>query len=179
MPRPPIFDSASKATNRCQSCCLPPWNPIYFTIGCIRRKPIVPESKAKAIAIAAASLEKKAEDVLVLHVAKLTSVADYLVLCSGESERQVKAIADHIDQVLSRHRERPLSIEGMNTAQWILMDFGDVVVHVFKTDVRDYYGLERLWGDARRVRVPVSETPSRVLTLSQERKRTPRASEQG
>jgi ribosome-associated protein len=101
------------------------------------------------------------------------------VLCSGESERQVKAIADHIDQVLSRHRTRPLSIEGMNTAQWILMDFGDVVVHVFKSDVRGYYGLERLWADARRVRVPTSETPSRVLTLSQERKRTPRASEQG
>jgi ribosome-associated protein len=102
------------------------------------------------------------------------------VLCSGESERQVKAIADHIDHVLSDHRTRPLSVEGMNTAQWILMDFGDVVVHVFKTDVRNYYGLERLWADARRIRIPTSETPSRVLPLAQRpRKRASRVSEQG
>jgi ribosome-associated protein len=148
-------------------------------VGCTRRRPIVPESKAKAIAVAKASLEKKAEDVLILHVAKLTSVADYLVLCSGESERQVKAIADHVDQVLSACRASPLSVEGMTTAQWILMDFGDVVVHVFRGDIRDYYGLEKLWGDARRVRIPKLDSPSRMVTLPPERKRASRLRERG
>src|ERR1043166_1082725 len=101
----------------------------------MRRGPIVPESKAKALAIAQASFEKKAEDVLILHVAKLTSVTDYLVLCSGESDRQVRAIADHIDGVLSGQRHPPLSIEGMSTSQWILMDFGDVVAHILRLDI--------------------------------------------
>ncbi|TLY15274.1 MAG: ribosome silencing factor [Nitrospirae bacterium] len=100
------------------------------------------ESKAKALSIARASLEKKAHDVLILSVAKLTSVADYLVLCSGESERQVRAIADYIDSMLATQRVSPLSIEGASTANWILMDFGDVVVHVFRTDIRHHYGLE-------------------------------------
>ncbi|MGQ0810436.1 MAG: ribosome silencing factor, partial [Nitrospiraceae bacterium] len=113
-----------------------------------------PESKATALAIARATLDKKATDVLILHVAKLTSVADYLVLCSGESERQARAIVDHVDQTLSAQRVPPLSIEGGTAASWILMDFGDVVVHVFRKDVRGHYGLEKLWADARRVRLP-------------------------
>ena len=73
---------------------------------------IVPESKAKALAIATASLDKKADDVMVLDVGKLTSIADYLVLCSAGSERQVRAIADHIDGTLAAQRIHPLSIEG-------------------------------------------------------------------
>lgn len=148
-------------------------------MACIRRNPIVPESKAKAIAIAQASLEKKAEDVLILHVAKLTSVADYLVLCSGESERQVKAIADHIENVLSSRRAVPLSVEGASSAHWILMDFGDVVVHVFRTDVRGYYGLEKLWADARSVRIPKSESSPPVMPLPGTKRRVPRVREQG
>ncbi len=91
---------------------------------------------------------------MVLDVGKLTSVADYLVLCSGGSDRQVRAIADHIDGTLAQQRIHPLSIEGTATSQWILMDYGDVVVHIFRTDVRAHYALERLWGDARRVRLP-------------------------
>ncbi|MEW6245144.1 MAG: ribosome silencing factor [Nitrospirota bacterium] len=104
--------------------------------------------------MARASLDKKASDVLVLHVAKLTSVTDYLVLCSGESERQVKAIADNVDAVLSAQRSAPLSIEGTSASNWILMDFGDVVAHVFRKDVREHYALEKLWADAKRVRLP-------------------------
>lgn len=127
-------------------------------LACIRRRPIVPESKAKALAVAAACLQKKANDVLILHVAKLTSVADYLVLCSGESERQVRAIADHIESELSGQRLPPLSTEGAATARWILMDCGDVVVHVFRTDMREHYGLEKLWGDAKRVQLPAART---------------------
>jgi ribosome-associated protein len=145
---------------------------------CTRRKPIVPESKAKAIAIAKASLDKKAEDVLILHVAKLTSVADYLVICSGESERQVKAIADHIADVLSSRRAVPLSVEGTTTANWILMDFGDVIVHVFRTDIRSYYGLEKLWADARSVRIPKSEGSASVMTVPGTTHHVPQVREQ-
>lgn len=99
---------------------------------------------------------------MVLHVAKLTSVADYLVICSGESERQVRAIADHIDAVLSAQRRPPLSVEGTAGSQWILMDFGDVVAHVFRADIRQHYGLEKLWGDAKRVRIPAEPSPAAV-----------------
>jgi ribosome-associated protein len=99
-------------------------------------------------------LDKKATDVLILHVAKLTSVADYLVLGSADSDRQTRAIADHVDGVLSQTRSGALNIEGKASSQWVLMDFGDVVVHIFRQDARQHYGLERLWGDAKRVPIP-------------------------
>ncbi len=130
------------------------------------------DSKAKALAIARASLDKKAVDVLVLHVAKLTSVADYFVLCSGESERQVRAIADSIDETLSRQRTPPIGVEGGSTAKWIVMDFGDVVVHIFHQAVRDHYGLEKLWADAKRVRIP-TEGPATPPTARPRRAKPP------
>lgn len=99
---------------------------------------------------------------MVLDVGKLTSVADYLVLCSGGSDRQVRAIADHIDATLAQQRVHPLSIEGTSTSQWVLMDYGDVVVHIFRTDVRAHYALERLWGDARHVRLQNDLPPQAV-----------------
>jgi ribosome-associated protein len=79
------------------------------------------------------------------------------VLCSGESERQVRAIADNIDRLLSGRRSPPLSIEGISSSQWVLMDFGDVVAHIFRSDVRHHYAIEKLWADAPRVRVPATE----------------------
>ena len=81
-------------------------------------------------------LDKKATDALILQVAPLTSVADYLVIGSADSDRQASAIADHIDGILSRSGSRPLSIEGKRSSQWVLMDFGDVIVHIFRQDVR-------------------------------------------
>jgi len=102
-------------------------------------------------------LDKKALDVLILHVAKLTSVADYLVLGSAESDRQTSAIADHVDGVLSQFGSAPLSIEGKASSPWVLMDFGDVIVHIFRQDARQHYGLERLWADAKRV--PLTDEP--------------------
>ena len=140
-----------------------------------RRNQITLESKAKALAVARASIEKKAHDVLILSVAKLTSVADYLILCSGDSERQVRAIADYIDSVLASQRVSPLSIEGASTANWILMDFGDVVVHVFRSDIRHHYGLEKLWGDAKRVRLPIQQSASAVASLRPTKTRSARA----
>ncbi len=99
-------------------------------------------------------LDKKATDVLILQVAPLTSVADYLVIGSAESDRQASAIADHIDGILSRSGSRPLSVEGMRSSQWVLMDFGDVIAHIFRQDVRKHYALERLWADAKRIAIP-------------------------
>jgi ribosome-associated protein len=114
----------------------------------------------------------------VLDVAPLTSLADYLILCSGESERQVRAICDHISDALSRLGVKPLSVEGLSTSQWIIMDFGDVVTHIFRADIRAHYGLEKLWGDAKRVRLPSRHTAS-ALSLPSLKKGTVRAREHG
>jgi len=127
----------------------------------MRRRAIGLSSKASALAIGMAMLEKKAVDVQVLHVGPLTSVADYLVIGSAESDRQARAIADHIDGTLSRMGERPLSIEGTASGQWVLLDFGDVVAHIFRQDARSHYALERLWSDAKQVPIP-SEAPAPV-----------------
>jgi ribosome-associated protein len=99
-------------------------------------------------------LDKKAVDVQVLHIAPLTSVADYLVIGSAESDRQTRAIADYIDGTLTRMGRRPLSIEGTTSGQWVLLDFGDVVAHIFRQDARSQYALERLWNDATRIPIP-------------------------
>jgi ribosome-associated protein len=99
-------------------------------------------------------LDKKALDVQVLHVAPLTSIADYLVIGSAESDRQTRAIADSVVETLSRVGQRPLSLEGTTSGQWVLIDFGDVVAHVFRQDTRSHYALERLWSDARSIPIP-------------------------
>lgn len=144
----------------------------------IRGEPIAPESKVKALAIARACLEKKANDVLVLHVAKLTSVADFLVICSGESERQGRAIADHVDAVLSAQGLYPLSIEGVTNSRWILMDYGDVVVHVFQADIREHYGLEKLWSDAKTIKIPAEPPAAAHAPMPAAKPRSARAREQ-
>jgi ribosome-associated protein len=81
-------------------------------------------------------------------VRSLTPVADYFVFCSGSSERQVKAIADAIDQKLWHKFSAHAQIEGTASATWILLDFGDIIVHVFREDIRSYYGIENMWRDA-------------------------------
>ena len=120
-------------------------------------------------------LEKKATDVLILQVAPLTSVADYLVIGSADSDRQVSAIADHIDGMLSSSGSKPLSVEGMRSSQWALMDFGDVIAHIFRQDVREHCALERLWADAKRIAIP-DEPPAirpAVAPRSMKRKKHP------
>jgi ribosome-associated protein len=99
-------------------------------------------------------LDKKALDVQVLHIAPLTSIADFLVIGSAESDRQTRAIADFVADVLARVGQRPLSLEGTTSGQWVLIDFGDVVAHVFRQDTRSHYALERLWSDAQQIPVP-------------------------
>jgi ribosome-associated protein len=98
--------------------------------------------------------DKKATDALILQIAPLTSIADFLVIGSADSDRQASAIADHIDGILSRSGNKPLSVEGRRSSRWVLMDFGDVIVHIFRQDVREHYALERLWSDAKRIPIP-------------------------
>ena len=101
-----------------------------------------------------AILGKQALGLTVLDVGALTSVADVFMVCSGRSNRQVNAIAEHIQTTLKQLGIRPLSIEGKKTGHWILMDYGHVVIHVFFDDVRSFYDLEGLWADAPRLTPP-------------------------
>lgn len=96
-------------------------------------------------------MEKHARDVLVLEVGRLTIVADYFVICHGTTSRQVKAITEAIQEALGRKGVFPSHTEGLGQALWVLLDYGDVVVHVFEEATRRYYDLERLWGDAPRM----------------------------
>ncbi len=91
---------------------------------------------------------KKAYQVLALDVSAKTSIADTFVICSVGSQRQAQAVADEVDRVLSAAGDRVLAVEGYPQGTWILMDFGDFVVHIFQEERREYYALERLWGDA-------------------------------
>ena len=108
----------------------------------------------RALACVRAALDHKAYDLVVLETGRISSVADYFVICSGRSDTQVQAIAEAIDGALRGQGERPLSIEGMQHGQWVLMDYGDVVIHIFYVPVREFYDLERLWVRAPRVELP-------------------------
>lgn len=92
--------------------------------------------------------DRKAVDLKVLRLQEVTDFTDYFLLCSGTSERQVQAIADAVQEKLREARVRPLHVEGYNRAQWVLIDYGDLVVHIFQEEPRRFYSLERLWGDA-------------------------------
>lgn len=92
--------------------------------------------------------DKQASDIVMLDLQKLNAVADYFVICTGESERQLKAIADAIDEAIGREFGRDARIEGTPDTGWVLIDYGDVVVHIFSVALRDYYRIERLWSKA-------------------------------
>ncbi|MDA8353995.1 MAG: ribosome silencing factor [Firmicutes bacterium] len=100
---------------------------------------------------AAAAEEKKAQRVNILDIRGLSVFADYFVVCHGNSQTQVQAIVESIKKKLEESGQSPRSVEGLSEARWVLMDLGDVVVHVFHKDERDFYDLERLWGDAAQV----------------------------
>lgn len=108
-------------------------------------------SQDRAMEIARLIDNKKGEEVRVLHIGTLTSIGDYFVVATGNSTTQVKAFADEVDEKLSAGGLEPKRIEGYNTAQWILMDYGDVIVHLFLKETREFYALERLWADAPEV----------------------------
>lgn len=108
-----------------------------------------------ALALAAAGLEKKAIGIEILDVSGKVDYADFLVIMTGRSDRHVHAIATGIEEALRSKNVRPLSMEGLQAATWVLIDFSDVVVHVFQEDTRRLYDIEGLWIDAGRVDVPV------------------------
>jgi ribosome-associated protein len=98
-----------------------------------------------------AVLGKKAESVVVLDVRGLTSIADAFIICSGRSNRQVSAVADHVERFLKQEGIRPLSVDGRKEGHWVLMDYGQVIIHIFYTETRTFYDLEGLWVDAKRI----------------------------
>jgi ribosome-associated protein len=113
-----------------------------------------PEDRARslAVAIAEVGLEYKALNVEIIDVRGKVDYSDYVVVMSGRSDRQVNALGRHIEEDLMRlHKARCLGVEGMPSGTWLLMDYGDVVVHIFHEDTRGYYDLETLWIDAARV----------------------------
>ena len=121
--------------------------------------PNTSRSPEQAIFIAQSAKDKKAEDVLVLEVGDLTSIADYFIFASGDSERQVRGLAAFIEKEMTlKYHTHPV-IEGKETANWILLDYGDIIVHIFKTDIRQYYALEKMWADAPQITIPESEHP--------------------
>ena len=97
--------------------------------------------------------DRKAEEIVLLDICKVSIIADYFVICNGTSDRQVRAIAKEIDEKLGDAGVNPISIEGMNDAKWVLMDYGSVLVHVFDPATRDFYRLEQLWAGAQPVLV--------------------------
>lgn len=109
-------------------------------------------SKMVEVAVEAAT-ERKAHGGVVLTVTGLCSYADFILILSAESDRQVQAISERIDQAMRDHEWRPLGTEGVGQGGWALLDYGDLVVHVFRDDLRDFYDLEGLWVDAPRAEI--------------------------
>ncbi|MFN3705041.1 MAG: ribosome silencing factor [Thermoflexales bacterium] len=106
------------------------------------------DALALARAIVAAAADKKAEDIVLLDLRGISTITDYFVVCSGLSERQLRSIADNIQGKVSAEFGDPRHIEGLEGSGWVLMDYGDVVVHIFLPSLRSYYNLEALWSKA-------------------------------
>jgi ribosome-associated protein len=110
-------------------------------------------SQDRAIKCAELALDKKALDVKILKISGISSIADYLVLASGQSDKQAQAIADSIKQGLKKFG-KAIDIEGLKEGNWIVIDYGDVIVHVFKEEIRHYYDLDSLWSRAPLLEIP-------------------------
>jgi ribosome-associated protein len=106
-----------------------------------------------ALAIKAAQ-DKKAIDLVVLDLRKGSAFTDFFIICTGANTRQVQAIAEGVRDVLASKGSKPSLVEGLDRSEWVLLDYFDFVLHVFTPSTREFYGLERLWGDAERVEVP-------------------------
>jgi ribosome silencing factor RsfS/YbeB/iojap len=104
-----------------------------------------------------AAESKKATDIKVLDLRGVTSFADFFVICTGSNARQVQAISEEVGlQMKQQARELPLSLEGYDQAEWVLLDYGDLLVHIFSPKAREYYDLERLWRSAKPVEIPAA-----------------------
>lgn len=118
-----------------------------------------------------AALDKKAIGLEVLDVGELTSLADYFVICSGSTERQTGAIADSIEERLREKLDtRPHMVEGVSPGRWILMDYGDFIIHIFTEETRRFYALDRLWGDAPDVTEAIASGEEKKKTRNARKK---------
>ena len=124
----------------------------------VRKRPRAKKLTAEVSKAVQAVLDKKGADVVVLDLRNTPAFTDFFILCSGNSQRQVKAIADAVEEALRAAKLRPAHIEGYDRADWILMDYFSFIVHVFTPHTRSFYALERLWGDAERI--DVSDDPA-------------------
>lgn len=100
-----------------------------------------------------AAQDKKGSDLVVLDLRRSSAFTDYFLLCTGQNQRQVKALADAIEEALRGHKLRPAHVEGYDRADWVLLDYFTFIVHIFTPATREFYGLERLWGQAERIAV--------------------------
>jgi ribosome-associated protein len=120
-----------------------------------REEPTHPGDAPAAPVIAARAAEsKKAQDLRLLDLRETSTFTDFFVVCSGANGRQIQTICDEVALQLKKHGELPLGIEGYNQAEWILADYGDFIVHIFSPAAREFYGLERLWRQAKELKLP-------------------------
>ena len=117
--------------------------------------------KERVLLCVNASLQRKAKDLIILNVKEFSSIADYFIICSGTSDRQVQAIAASIHENLKEYGILPLGIEGERIGKWVLMDYEDVIIHIFYEPIREFYDIERLWSD-----VPCMEVRDDLTELS-------------
>ena len=122
------------------------------------------QGKELANRIAKFILDKKGYDIVVLNLSGLSSVADFFVICSVDSEVQAKAVMGHIKDELLYQTTKPWHTEGAKSSNWILLDFVDVIVHIFHPKTREFYGLERLWGDAEQIEIKDTDEASGTHT---------------
>jgi ribosome-associated protein len=115
-----------------------------------------PEEAVRLAAFAAG--EKKADDLVILDLREVASFTEFFLICNGSNAKQVQAISYSIEDTLRKSGKRPMHIEGYTSAEWILLDYGDFLVHIFSASARRFYDLERLWRDAKRVEVPVESS---------------------
>ena len=121
------------------------------------------ESSRRLLLCINAVLQKKAKNIVVLNVKEISSFTDYMLICSGSTDRQVQAISSAIQEYLKKEDIRPLGVEGESNAEWILLDYDDVVISVFQDEARSFYGLEDLW-DAPRMEIDEKATEINKLT---------------
>ncbi|OPY57791.1 MAG: Ribosomal silencing factor RsfS [Pelotomaculum sp. PtaU1.Bin035] len=116
--------------------------------------PLSPQAMVNIVVQAAE--DKKAEDITVLDIQGISIIADYFIICSARSRTQVQSVVENVQEKLEKEDVAALRREGFQEGSWVVLDYGDVIVHVFQETVRQFYKLERLWGDAQVVRIPVN-----------------------
>jgi len=114
-------------------------------------RPLESKIKKRAVKIAELAAAKKARDTVVIELKDLSTIADYFVICSGDNPAQIRAIVESIEGYFSKKKIFPIGREGTDFARWVLIDYGDIVVHVFDKETREYYNLEKFWMDAPKV----------------------------